>query len=153
MLDEIHIRLTLMDLTLTTLSCLFLLVWPIHYARMQYPRVVMSSATVASLVSIRNRVVTRQRPQLRLRSFQIRPSTHQCSGEMTFQSGARLMPDPIRRHPIIKTRAHLTALPDMCPCSRARLTIFPLAHARIVLRKENFWSFRVNFLNQTLSQN
>ena len=95
MLDEIHIRLTLMDLTLTTLSCLFLLVWPIHYARMQYPRVVMSSATVASLVSIRNRVVTRQQPQ---RSFQIRPSTMSSGGEMTFQSGARLMSDSIRRH-------------------------------------------------------
>ena len=131
----------------------FLLVWPIHYATLQYPRVVMSSATVASLVSIRNRVVTRQWPQ---HAFGHSKSVHlptSASGEMTFQSGARLMPDPIRRHPIIKTRAHLTALPDMCPCSRARLTIFPLAHARIVLRKDKIWSFRVNFLNQTLSQN
>ena len=76
-----HIRLTFMviNFIITTLPRPLLHVWPIHYATMQNPRVVMSSATVASLVSIRNRVVTRQRPQQRcLRSFQIRPSTHQC---------------------------------------------------------------------------
>ena len=114
MLDEIHIRLTLMDLTLTTLSCLFLLVWPIHYATMQNPRVVMSSATVAALGSIRNRVVTRQQPQ---RSFQIRPSTLWQGNDLPKrrQTHVRFHPPPSSRQ---GGRTHLKLL-DMGPCSQA----------------------------------